>query len=74
MPFKHYEVPGHDRPLRLSEEHAKALGAKEVSAPDESRPAPREPKAAWVEYATAQGMPEEVADGHTKAELVEQFG
>lgn len=29
--FKLYEVKGYPEPLRLSEEHAKALGGKEVT-------------------------------------------
>ena len=74
MAFKHYEVSGYPRPLRLSQEHAEALGGVEVGAPDPNRPAPSAKKAEWVEYAETKGMLPEEAEAHTKAELVEQFG
>lgn len=31
-------------------------------------------KSLWVDYAVAHGMTRQDADGHTKAELIEQFG
>lgn len=74
MAFKHYEVKGYDRPLRLSEEHAARLGGTEVGAPDPNRPSPSAKKADWVEYAETKGMPAEDAEAHTRAELIEQFG
>lgn len=74
MAFKHYEVKGYDRPLRLSAEHAERLGGVEVGAPDPNRPSPSAKKADWVEYAESKGMLTETAESHTRAELIEQFG
>lgn len=70
--FKLYDVPGYDRPLRLSAEHAATLDGREVSEPDENRPARNASKAAWVEYAEAQGATD--ADAQTRAQLIETYG
>lgn len=74
MAWKLYDVPGYDRPLRLSPEHAAALLAEGVPEPDVNRPAPRAPKPEWVDYAADQGMDPGEAEAHTKAYLVERFG
>jgi hypothetical protein len=71
--FKLYDA-GYAEPVRLSPEHAEALGATEVSEPDDSRPKESANKAAWVDYAERQGMTREAAESSTKAQLVEQFG
>jgi hypothetical protein len=69
--WKLYDA-GYANPVRLSPEHAEALGATEVSEPDENRPARNAAKAEWVAYAEAQGMAD--ADSHTRAELIELYG
>ena len=72
--FRLYDVPGYDRPLRLSAEHAEALGGTEVSEPDENRPARNASKAAWVAYGVDQGMTQEGAESQTRAQLIEALG
>jgi hypothetical protein len=71
--MKLYDVPGHDRPLMLSEEHAELIGATphEVVSAVPSRNAN---KPAWVAFAVAQGTDPAVADAMTRADLIEQFG
>lgn len=70
--MKLYDVDGYDRPLLLSEEHAEVLGAKERAAL--TRPGRHDPKAAWVDYAVAQGMDPTVAETTTKADLQATYG
>ncbi len=71
--FKLYEVPGYEEPLRLSEEHAEALGGTEVEV-SSSAPSPSANKSEWVAYAVGQGMDKPTAENMTKAALVEQYG
>lgn len=73
MRYKLYDA-GYAEPVRLSPEHAKALGAREVSVPDPNRPTRNASKAAWVDYAESQGMDRELADSHTRAELIDLYG
>ena len=73
MAFKLYDA-GYAKPVRLSEEHAAALGATEVSEPDENRPARNASKADWVGYAVDQGMTQDGAESHTRAQLIEILG
>lgn len=72
------EVPNLDDrgPLDLSDpgsadagQAAAAEGADEAAAPKQS-----DNKAAWVDYAVAQGADRDEAEGKTKAELVDQYG
>lgn len=44
MSFKLYDVEGHDRPLRLSPEHAEAIGATPHVAAGEAPAPKREPR------------------------------
>ena len=53
---------------------AGATDAAEDEAPAAEAPAKADNKAAWVDYAIAQGADEDEANGLTKAELVERFG
>jgi hypothetical protein len=71
--MKLYDVEGHSRPLRLSEQHAEALGATEHVAPTQA-PTKRASRAAWVEYATAQGADPTALDAMTRAEIIERYG
>lgn len=71
--FRLYDA-GYAEPVRLSVEHAEALGATEVSEPDENRPARNASKADWVAYAVDQGMTLEGAEAQTRAQLIDQLG
>lgn len=73
--FKLYDA-GYAEPVRLSEEHAKALGAKELSeaSVDPERPSDSASKQVWVGWAEAHGADREAAEGQTKAQLIEQYG
>jgi hypothetical protein len=70
--FRLYDVPGYDRPLRLSADHAEALGATEMEAVE--RPNKTATKAAWVEYAVSQGADPANAESSTRADLIDRYG
>ena len=72
--FKLYEVSGYPEPLRLSPEHAEALGGTEVTETAPGAPSPDARKADWVEFAVSQGASEETAQSQTRAQLIEQYG
>lgn len=67
-----YDVPGHDAPLLLSEEHAELLG---VSL---HQPAPK-PKAngtvaEWRDYAVSQGADPAGLESMTRAQIIDAYG
>lgn len=67
-----YDVPGYDRPLRLSEEHAELLGATlhaEVQPPARNASAQE-----WRDYATSRGVAPEALEGMTRAALIQTYG
>lgn len=68
-----YDVPGHDKPLLLSPEHAELIGATEHTTPA-VQPSSRATKAEWADYAMGQGGDPTVVQGLTRAELIEQYG
>lgn len=71
--MNYYDVPGYDRPLFLSEEHAELIGGKlhEVTATQPSRNATR---AEWADYALAQGADPASVDTMTRTQLIDTFG
>lgn len=71
--MKLYDVDGHDLPLRLSEEHAELIGATEHVV-DATKPTRNANKAAWADYALAQGADPASVDQMTRTQLVEQYG
>jgi hypothetical protein len=71
--MKLYDVDGYDTPLRLSEEHAELIGAKEHDLPA-AAPSRSAAKAAWADYAVGQGADPAYAESATRAELIEQYG
>lgn len=72
MTFNLYDVPGYARPLRLSADHAEALGGTEVQPVE--RPNKTATKAAWVEYAVSQGADPANAEAVTRADLIARYG
>lgn len=71
--MKLYDVPGYDRPLMLSEEHAALLGGTEHELSTEMPPRNAN-KPAWVDFAITQGADPAVAEAMTRADLIEQLG
>lgn len=61
-------------PLDLSDVSSVGEGPDAAVPGDGSAPAKAASKAAWVDYAVAQGVSREEADAATKAELVELYG
>lgn len=70
--MKLYEVPGHDRPLLLSEDHAKLLEATPVR--EVPLPARNASADTWRDYAVTQGYDRGVVADLSRSELVETFG
>jgi hypothetical protein len=70
--MRFYNVPGYDRPLLLSEEHAELIGATESMKPD--APARNASAAEWRDYALAQGATAEAVESMTRAQLIESYG
>lgn len=71
--FKLYEVSGYPGPLRLSEDHAKELGGKEIAVTQEV-PSRSASKAEWQQYAITQGMDPDTASSTTRADLIAAYG
>jgi hypothetical protein len=71
--MRHYDVPGYDRPLLLSEEHAELIGATE-HAEVSTRPARNAAVQEWRDYALGQGLDAAAAEGMTRAQLIETYG
>lgn len=71
--MKLYDVPGVDRPLMLSEEHADLIGATEHELAAQMPPRNAN-KPAWVDYAVSQGADPAVADATSRADLIAQYG
>lgn len=71
--MKLYDVPGHTRPLLLSDEHAELIGGTEHQ-PIPPRPGKTASKAAWVDYAIGHGADAATAEAATRAELIATYG
>lgn len=71
--MKLYDVEGHDRPLRLSDEHAEVIGATEHVVTHE-QPTRNAAKAEWIDYALGQGADASAVEQMTRVELIEHFG
>lgn len=69
--WKLYEVPGYDGPLRLSPDHAEALGGTLVEPT--ALPPKSATKATWAEYAKGQGLDPATADSMTRADLIATY-
>lgn len=71
--MRFYDVPGHDRPLMLSEEHAEVLGATEHRT-TQQRPNRAASKQDWADYAVGMGADPTVVETMTRANLIDQYG
>jgi len=71
--MKLYDVPGYDRPLMLSEEHAELIGGTEHELV-ETMPAKSATKAEWASYAVTRGADPAVAEATSRADLIAQYG
>lgn len=70
--MKLYDVPGHDRPLMLSDAHAELLEA----TPHEATPQPgRNASAdAWREWVIGRGVDPDAVALLTRTEIIESYG
>lgn len=73
--------PAPEPPVPQSEPSPTAAGPEPQAAepepepePDARRPAPSDPKQAWVDYAVAQGLDWDTASRMTKADLQSRYG
>lgn len=64
-------------PEELEQEEQDAAASESTDGGTEQtveRPAPGDPKAAWVDYAVSQGHKREDAESMTKADLIATYG
>lgn len=71
--MKLYDVPEHDEPLLLSDEHAELLGVVE-HVEETAVPSQRAAKALWVAYAISQGADPASVEQMTRAEIIDAWG
>lgn len=71
--MKLYDVPGHDEPLTLSDEHAEIIGAIE-HVDVEAMPTRNANKQAWIDYALSQGAHVATLEQMTRTEIIDAWG
>lgn len=68
------DVPRSEPSLTAAGPEPQAAEPEPEPEPDARRPAPSDPKQAWVDYAVAQGLDWDTASRMTKADLQSRYG